>query len=364
MESGVGKENSFMKAILRTALLGILCLSLLLFTGCGDFFADSPDRTTASSGGEGNNPVSKLNLTRRPSQITILIAVEGTYGGSLSSLSLLCIDDSGVPTVSVLQIPVTTYTRSGGTLRGYYEASYSRATADGSNVSNSVASAMGALKSFLQNTLLVQIDYTVHITNSRFASIVDTVGGAQLDLPRVLQLDGHNVQAGRQTLTGAEAADLRSYGGFSDSFYNDLVLGKHLITSIIGSLKGNIDKSILSLCVKDLRSSMTTDIPTTGGSDIFIVRRLIETSFSSISFSVLAGEYTSGVYVLCKSTALNQINEYVNLYTEPLTADIFDADSDYCDPTDSFMSTIYQSSSATPRIYTGEQIRNGELRMG
>lgn len=353
-----------MRAILRSVLLGVLCLSLLLFTGCGDFFTDYSAETTSPPGAEANDPISRLNLTRRPNQITILIAVEGTFGGSLSSLSLLCIDDSGDPTISVLQIPVTTYTRSGGTLGGYYESAYSRAASDGSNFSNSVASAMGSLKSFLQNTLLVQIDYTVHITGSQFAAIVDTVGGVRLDLPRVLQLDGHNVQAGRQVLTGAEAADLRSYGGFSDSYYNNLVLGKHLITSIIGSLKSNIDKSILSLCTMDLRSNMTTDIPTAGGSDVFIVRRLIETSFSSISFSVIAGEYSSGVYVLCKETAVNQINEYVNLYTEPLTVENFDADSDYCDPTDSFMSTIYQSNSATPIIYTAEEIRNGELRIG
>lgn len=355
-----------MRATLRAALIGILCLSILLFSGCSDFFTDySPDgQTTGLPGESGDNPIARLNLTRRPNQITILMAVEGSYPGSLSSLSLLCIDDNGEPKVSVLQIPVTTFTRSGGTLGGYYEAAYFRTVSDGGNISNSVESAVSALRSFIMNTFLVYIDFTVHMTESQLASIVDTVGGVQLDLPQVLMLAGHNVQAGRQNLTGAEVVDLRSYTGFSDSFYNNLVMGKQLITAIIASLKANIDKSVLSLCVMDMRANMTTNIPTTGGSDVFIVRRLIETAFSSVSYSMLAGEYSSGVFVLCKERAVNQINEFVNLYTEPLQMDDFDADTDFCDPSDSFMSAIYESGGSTPFVYTGEQLRNGELKIG
>lgn len=366
----LGKDNGFMRAILRSAIsttfLGILCLSLLLFTGCNDFSFDFlPDNgTTTADPGESEDPAGRLNLPRRPNQITILIAMEGSGAGSLSTLSLLCIDDSGEPEISVLQIPTNLYTRSGGTLGGYYESVYNRSASDGSNAENSVETAMRSLKSLLQTALLVQIDFTVHITGSQLAEIVDTVGGAQLDLPRVMNLDGHNVQAGRQILTGAEVVDLRAYTGFSESFYNNLVMGKQLITSIIGSLKSNIDKDILSLCVRDLRASMLTDIPTAGGSDVFLVRRLIETSFASVSFSVLAGELSSGVWVLCRETAVDQLNSFVDLYTEPLSVDDFDADSDFCDPADSFMIAIYESSSALPAVYTGEQIRNGELRIG
>lgn len=357
-----------MKAILRATLAAILCLSLILCTGCGDFFKDySPDGTT--SAGEGQNgqddPIKKLGLTRRPNQITVLIAAEGTVTGTLSSLSLLCIDDSGEPTVSVLQIPTTVYTRSGGTLGGYYESAFARSAADGSNLANSVESAMSALKGLIQSSLLLRIDYTVHLTGAQIASIVDTVGGVELDLPRVLNLAGHNVQAGRQTLTGAEVADLRAYTGFSSDFYDDLVMGKLLITAFIGSLKSNIDKSILSLCAMEIRTSMTTNIPSTGGSDVFLIRRLIETALPSISFSNLAVEpFSSSVTVLCKASAIEQLNTFVNLYTDPIPSDGFDPRSDFCDPDDPFMSAVYNSSSGTPLAYTADQIRSGAVKMG
>ncbi len=356
-----------MRAFLRAVFTAILCLSMILCTGCGDFFKDySPDGTTTQPGDEGksDDPIKALGLARRPNQITILIAAEGADTGSLSSLSLLCIDDSGEPKISVLQIPTTIYARSGGTLGGYYEMAFNRSAADGSNLSNSVSTAMSALKSFIQNTLLIRIDYTVHLNASQLAGIVDTVGGVEMVLPRVMSLGGHNVQAGRQTLSGAELADLRAYTGFSPAFYNDMVMGKLLITGIIGSLKSNIDKSILSLCAMELRTSMTTDITSVGGADVFLVRRLIETSFSSISFTSLAAEpFSTGVTILCRETAADQLTSFVNLYTSPIPVESIDAQTDLCDPSDSFMVAVYNSTSAAPTSYTAEQIRSGALKM-
>lgn len=356
-----------MRAFLRAALAAVLCLSLILCAGCGDFFKDySPDGTISDTAGpdSSTDPIRKLGLVRRPNQITILIATEGTAVGSLSSLSLLCIDDSGEPKVSVLQIPTTVYTRTGGSLKGSYETAFSRSAADGSNIANSVESAMSSLKALVQSSLLIRVDYTIHLTGKQFAGIVDTVGGVVLDLPRVMSLDGHNVQAGRQTLTGAEADDLRNYTGFSDGFYSDLVMGKLLVTGIISSLKSNIDKSVLSLCAMELRTSMTTDIPSTGGSDVFLVRRLIETALPSISFSALAvGTFSAGVTVLCRESAAEQISSFVNLYTAPVPPDGLDGQSEFCDPDDAFMASVYNGSIGMPTAYTADQIRSGVLKM-
>ncbi|MGM9680372.1 MAG: LCP family protein [Eubacteriales bacterium] len=348
----------------------LLCITVLLCTvSCSALQKVGSQTTDPVDPGklDPDQGLEALNLNRRPNQITLLLAVEGSSAGTLSAIDLISLDDSGEsPAIHVLQIPADTFVRSGGTLSGYFSNAYLTSVADGHNEEAAAESAMASLRSLIQNSLMVSVDYSVHLTREGLGKIIDTVGGVTLEFAYPISVNGHGLNAGKQTVSGADAAALYDYTGFSENFNEKLNISKHLLTAATASLKSNIDKSILALCVLEMKEQMTTDIPSTGGSDVFLIRRLMETSFENLSFTCLSSKsvtLASGeCRVLCKVGALEQINSFINLYKEPLTEEEFDPNS-FFNGNDNIVKTIYSGSAVDEEIVTAAVLRDGNHRI-
>lgn len=361
--------RSFVRNLRRIGAI-LLCIAVLFCAASCSVLPIGGSQTTDTVDPGELDPdqgIEALNLNRRPNQITLLLAIEGNQAGTLSSIDLISLDDSGdSPAIHVLQIPADTYVRSGGTLSGYFSNSYLTSVSDGHNDEAATESALTTLRNLLQNCLMVTIDYTVHMTREGLGKVIDTVGGVTLELAYPISVNGHGLNAGKQTVNGSDAAAMLSYTGFSESFMENLNMSKHLFTAVVASLKANIDKSILALCVMEMKEQMTTDIPSTGGSDVFLIRRLMETSFENLSFTLLSTKSVALVSgecrVLCKAGVLEQINSFINLYKEPLTDENFDPNS-FFSGDDSIVKTIYSGTAAEEEIVTANVLRDGSHRI-
>lgn len=364
---------SFFVRNLRRIGAVLLCIAVLLCTvSCSAFPMGGSQTTDLVDPGtlDPNQGIEKLNLNRRPYQITLLLAVEGNQSGSLSAIDLITLDDSGdSPAVHVLQIPTNTYVRSGGTLSGYFSNSFQSAISDGKNQEAATGSAMSTLRNMIQNSLTVPVDYTVHLTREGLSKIIDTVGGVTLELAYPISINGHGLGAGKQTVCGADAVAMLGYTAFSERFLEKLNMSKHLFTAVIASMKANINKNILTLCVKEMKEQMTTDIPSSseGSADVFLVRRLMDTSFDRMNFTCLSAKsvtLSSGeCRVLCKTGVLDQINSFINLFKEPMTEEQLDPNRFFTSPDDPIIDTIYSGSATEEEIISADVLRDGNHRI-
>jgi len=134
----------------------------------------------------------------------ILVAGSDATSGLCDVLMLVSIDRT-TNEVFVLQIPRDTYAN-------YTEKNYRKL-----NGAYAELGGMAGLSDFLSSALGISIDRTLHLSPSAFRTIVDAIGGVEIDLPRNLDYEDPaqglsiHLKAGKQTLDGTQAEQFVRY---------------------------------------------------------------------------------------------------------------------------------------------------------
>lgn len=162
----------------------------------------------------------------------ILVAGSDATSGLCDVLMLVSIDRS-TGEVFVLQIPRDTYAK-------YTEKSYRKL-----NGAYAELGGMTGLSEFLSSALGVQIDRTLHLSPSAFRTIVDALGGVEIELPRDLDYEDPaqglsiHLRAGKQTLNGAEAEQFVRYrAGYAQGDLDRLDAQKIFLSALFTKLSG------------------------------------------------------------------------------------------------------------------------------
>ena len=350
------------RKIYAFAAILLALLSVLQLAGCEGFFTDYSPENSGTAAQTTEKPF-ELKIVRKKDRITIFTVFEGKTAGELASAALITMntDDS---TLSVLQIPVNIYFGDEGSLSKYYKDSFAAASAGGSE--NSVADAMSAVETLIEDTLAVDIDYTAHMTKSQIISIIDTVGGIKLKMPYAIGLDnGTVINKGNVEIDGERTFGLMTYGRYSSEFSSELHIHKFLFSAFFTAVKENIDGNVLSVKAIEIRQHMTTTLKGTGGSDMFILKKFAAAEPENIKFTKLACEnvtLASGSFsVVCRSTALKQINEFTDLYNDSIADADFDPERKLTSDSDAVVSALYGSSISIPAVYTAKDIADGKI---
>jgi LCP family protein required for cell wall assembly len=143
-----------------------------------------------------------------------------------------------------LQIPRDTYAN-------YTEKSYRKI-----NGAYAELGGMAGLADFLSSALGVPIDRTLHLSPSAFRTIVDAMGGVEIDLPRDLHYEDPaqglsiHLKAGKQTLNGAEAEQFVRYrAGYAQGDLDRLDAQKIFLSALFQQLSslGPIEAAKLAM---------------------------------------------------------------------------------------------------------------------
>ncbi len=350
------------RKIYAFAAILLALLSVLQLAGCDSFFTDYSPENSGTAAQTTEKPF-ELKIDRKKDRITIFTVFEGKTAGELASAALIIMntDDSAV---SVLQIPVNIYFGAEGSLSKYYKDSVASAAAGGSE--NSVADAMSAVEKLIEDAFAIDIDYTAHMTKSQIISIIDTVGGVKLKMPYAIGLDsGAVINKGNVEIDGEGVFGLMTYKRFSSEFNSELHIHNLLFSSFFTAVKENIDNNIMSTKAIEIRRHMTTTLKGTGGSDMFILKKIAAAEPENIKFTKLACEnvtLASGSFsVVCRSTAVKQLGEFIDLYKDPITDADFDPERKLTSDSDVVISALYGSSISVPAVYTAKDINDGKI---
>lgn len=298
---------------------------------------------------------------RNKETYTFLIMTEAVEEAVLDHVMLVSFN-TAAPSISILQLPTDLYLHiSEQSVEGLFQKRYEKAVKEGHTPKESAAAASEAIVDVLSNGFYTPIDYYINFSSSQLTSLINTLGGVKMNVPFAMG----SLKAGSQTLSGSQAMQFLSYDRFSSMPQDYLDARKILTAAVYNQARATVESEILSLFVMELRSAITTNIPSDGGEDIFFVRKWLQTTPENFKITNLSTQvvYVSSTAcrVLLKGNSLQQMNEVLAIYEEDLTEAQFDPRYVFVDYSSDVAKAVYHSSAALPATYTAKALNDGTL---
>jgi LCP family protein required for cell wall assembly len=277
--------------------------------------------------------------------------------------------DTEAKKVSVVQLPRDTYIEydgKGGRINTAY-AHYWYQAPSNSNSKEQCRYAMEKTAESIEAALCIQIDYYALIYLDVFKEVVDGIGGVYMNVPYdmyyVDDTPGEelyvNLKAGPQTLNGDQAEQFIRYrSGYITADIGRLDAQKMFISAMLTQLKSSLTLTKAINVAKSVINNMVTDVSVADAQ--FYIQQLAAIDLSKITMITMAGDAckTSStgawMYSINRATALETVNNYLNVYYEDIPDSIFDSGRRFTNDEDPSLLAIYESNSITSRPVSGD----------
>lgn len=287
----------------------------------------------------------------------VLLALRAASFDSITTLSLLTFDTED-KSVHWLQLPANLFVHVAETTVAQVFASTYRTEIAKEGVTEMEATDIGmnAIRTLLSRGFNIPIDYYVSFDPDQLASFVGTLQG----IPIVLDTPMGGLGAGKATL---DAKDLRSFLGYdrySDPATESMNARRVLAAALWRQAGKVITPESLSLYVAQLRGQFATDIPYSGGEDVFFWRRFLQAAPEAFSITAISAQSiyynNTACQVMNKANVLRQLNEQMQVYEDSLTNEQFDPDCVFADFSNAVVRTVYTAVAELPQLYTMQEL--------
>lgn len=284
--------------------------------------------------------------------------------------------------LAVMQLPRDTYIEIDN-VRGRINTAMKtiRASAYAKDKSLSQAELLDAgmkgMCELLEKSLCIQIDGYAHVNLEGFRGIIDAIGGVTMDVPYDMDYEDPeqdlyiHLKAGNQLLDGKKAEMfVRFRSGYVQADIGRIDAQKLFLTALFKQLKSSVTVSTVPKLAEQVLKYVTTDVPLT---DIIIyAKELLGVDMDNISMMTLYGaalQTESGAWYYCmnRASALDMINQYFNVYSDPITDEMFDKTQAFTDEDSAAFSRVYLASpddvavEVKPDVKTGDELDEGNI---
>lgn len=293
--------------------------------------------TVDSENSENGNSGSSSQYKRRDGVYNFLFIAKDHVAENTDVIMVISFDTVNSD-LSVLQIPRDTfieYNNSGRRINYLYSSLHSEAQNAGEK--NSVNVALEKLSEIVEKNMCIEIDYHILIDLEGFASIVDAIGGVEMDVPYDLNYSDPdqglyiNISKGHQVLDGNKAEQfVRFRSDFVEGDIGRVDAQKIFISAFLRQLKESFSlKTIPALVGSVFNCLVDTNISLADA--VFFAKNVLSVELENASFVTLPGcsaraNIDSGAwyYIMSRTDTLKVINEYVNVYDKDIESHLFD----------------------------------------
>lgn len=354
------------KLLVRSALLLMMAALLLGCMGCAAVTdqLDTIFKETAETTDRDLQTEPEIEMPAKVKETyTFLITTEAVEASQLDHVMLVSFNTTA-PSISILQLPTDLYLHvTEQSAEGLFKKRYEDSVADGLTEKEAATIASEALLDVLSTGFNTPIDYYINFSASQLAGLVNTLGGVELTVPFTMG----SLSIGKQTLNGSQVLEYLAYDAYSSMPQSYMDARKLLTAAVFDQARETVESEMLSLFVMELRTTMTTNIPSEGGEDIFFVRKWLQTDLEAFKISNLSTQIvyitSSSSRVLLESNTLKQMNELMKIYEEELTAEQFDPRYVFVDYSSDVAKAVYNSAASLPATYTAKQLFEGALTL-
>ncbi|MBQ8497311.1 MAG: LCP family protein [Clostridia bacterium] len=343
------KREYILWGVLAAAIVLILTVALVVI-----FYApnvdDTPHFPTDTPNPDQTDDTNHTGTSAEPYQrkdgfYTFLVAGMDAASNNTDVLMLASLDTKNGE-IHIVQIPRDTYVNK--TVGGYttltrvnaiFSAEYNYQVSRGISKKTAKTLAMEDLCKRLSEALCINIDEYVYVNTSGFRNIIDAVGGIDYEVPQDMFYEDPfqnlyiDLKAGYQHLNGTQCEHLIRYrSGYVTGDIGRVELRSDFMVEVFRQVKNKIDlDSMLALIRdKDLMQKVGTSMSLM---DIFAyVKMVYKLDDDAISVRTISGEVVQNpntgawiYYCLNKKSALNDINECLNVYEKDIDISLFDS---------------------------------------
>lgn len=203
---------------------------------------------------------------------------------------------------------------------------------DGLDTSEAYDKALASVTAVLEESLFINIDYSVIMDLDGFQKIVDILGGVELYVERPMTYQDPeqglyiNIPAGYQTLNGYQAEGFVRYReGYSTADLGRQNAQKQFITAFLNKAKStfslsNVDK------LTDIADAVYTYIDTdmSAGDILFFAKSLLKCDLANMNMMTMPGNLVGNHYVMNRAAVYGVINTSFNLNSTDIPDAAFD----------------------------------------
>ena len=330
------KSVSFITVGILAALILLVTLFLTIFK------PSSPEESLTDTTTAGSTPVNVDPTARKKGYYTFLIAGVDNISNSTDVLMLVSLD-SEKHEINVVSVPRDTYINKsvGGYLNitrinSIYAAAYNHEVNGGTRSASARHIAMKDLCGRLEENMGIKLDYYMLVNVEAFRGIVDAVGGIYFDVPCDMDYDDPeqdlhiHLKAGEQLLDGAAAEGVVRYRkGYSQGDIDRVNVRANFMKAMISQVKEKLNVETTIKIIGELIGSVDTSLSLTQA--IARARDVYSVPNENIRFTTLSGSTvmnpasgTWNYYVLNRRKAIEDINEYLNVYNGDIDEGAFD----------------------------------------
>ena len=389
-----GKKNKKSKIVLISVLAAVFLLLLFAYIFRHQIVNafTRPDRETLDTAvpwaetkdtADTEEPPETLPMGEHDEEVYNLLICGHDRVGDNTDVNLLISFNTTKLTANIMQIP-----RDVNAILPPYSDGYVRPTVNGifgfckkaETVSDSymqqrmdkypVGSDMRGIAGFaayLERNMCVKIHYYAVMDLTQFSNIVDALGGVEMNVPFDLDYDDGDqdlhihIKAGEQTLDGKTAEGIVRYReGFGLADIARGNMQKMFMACLVKTIQSkmnifNVDK-IVKVC-NIIGDNLVTNMET---SDlIYFANNAMTLDLRYVTFMTLRMggwlDEEKGTWYSClnKEGALKYINNYFNVFDEPVTADQFDRNGYF------YMDSVWYwgpAANLPDYIYTGAEM--------
>ncbi|MBQ7325111.1 MAG: hypothetical protein IJW98_05165 [Clostridia bacterium] len=334
------------------ALLMLLCL--LPLVGCARI-EDELDQRFPEPTVEEETPVEVEDEfpARTKRTYTVLLTTQLKNADQLTGIALLTLD-TAEGKIHWLEIPTDLFIHAvGDNLQGHYGNAYRvEQVKEGSTSLTAMQAGVNALRNLLSTGFQIPIDYSVNLDAEQLSDLIKTIGNIPLTLPESMG----GLGAGNHTLGATGAIDFLTYTRYADPVEGQINAHIRFAAAMWQQMRTKVTAENLSLFSMEVRGMMTTDIPNTGGEDIFFLRKFLRTEPADFAITYLTAQkiYFNGkqTLVMLKENARRQLNEQMLVYEEALSDPQFDPSGVFVDHANQMVAAVYTSSAPLPTLHT------------
>lgn len=279
----------------------------------------------------------------------------------LTDVNMIAQFDTNTGAINIVQMPRDTYARYNPD--GYYRKI--------NGALSYFERDLGDFANFIEKNLCIKIDFYGSVDLVAFRNIVDIIDGVDLEVPNDMDYDDPeqnlhiHLKKGYQHLDGDKAEQfVRFRKGYVTADIGRTDAQKIFITAFMKKFKESISVSTLTQIGTQMLKYAETNLSL--NDFVFFATKVLSIDMNKLSMMTLPGksvrEYdTHGAwyYVLSRSSMLNAVNKYLNVYDKDISDKIFDPNCMFTNPDVDYMKQIYLTDFDSDLYVGGDVDENG-----
>lgn len=300
--------------------------------------------------------IHEIEFDEQKSESYNILVLGHDRAAMLTDVFMLVNIDNITHDITVMQIPRDTYIANHNGLNiatnkinALFSTYYYKNYRSGKSQEESYDMALNSVSEDLEKALAVDIDFSAIMDLDGFRGIVDALGGVEMNVTRPLYYNDPgqglyiNIPAGYQTLNGAQAEGfVRFRKGYASADLGRQNAQKQFMAALMKKAKNSLSLSNVKQLTAIANQIITyVDTDMSAADLLYFGQAILKCDLSNMTMFTMPGNLTSGFVVMNRAAVRAKMSEYYYRYEGKIPDGMFDKDTIFNCPSDSYISSAY-----------------------